>query len=341
MASTGSDSSAKRRRRLPLSLIFGSVLAVVGVAFVVVKISQQWSQVRHSLAHVSVGWLVLGVLLATVGMVAIALAWRPVLVALGAPHVSRATVIRWYFVGEIGKYVPGGIWSVAGRSELSSRRGGMPRSAAYGSVALSLFLLEIGAAIVAAVAIPFSGIEHKHPIAWLVILLLPVGLAVLHPRVLSASLRGASKAARRELSVPIPDYRVMLRLIAGYVPAWFAIGGGTWAIARSLDPHAPFGNVFTAAVISWIVGFLLVPVPGGVGVREGAFTALVSLPKGIAATAAILARLAFMLVDGGGAVLAPLLLRDRTAERAATEASEPDDPVAPTSDGAPRVETAS
>ena len=47
------------------------------------------------------------------------------------------------------------------------------------------------------------------------------------------------------------------------------------------DPHAPFGNVFTAAVISWIVGFLLVPVPGGVGVGEGAFTALVSLPKGI------------------------------------------------------------
>ena len=276
-------------------------------------------------------------------MVAIALAWRPVLVALGAPHVSRATVIRWYFVGEIGKYVPGGIWSVAGRSELSSRRGGMPRSAAYGSVALSLFLLEVGAAIVAAVAIPFSGIEHKHPIAWLVILLLPVGFAVLHPRALSACLRGASKAARRDLSVPIPDYGVMLRLIAGYVPAWFAIGGGTWAIARSLDPHAPFGNVFTAAVISWIVGFLLVPVPGGVGVREGAFTALVSLPKGIAATAAILARLAFMLVDGGGAVLTPLLLRDRSAEQAAAEraAAEPlgpdgaEDSAAPTSDGAP------
>ncbi len=111
----------------------------------------------------------------------------------------------------------------------------------------------------------------------------------------------------------LPDYRTMLRLLAGYVPAWFAIGAGTWAITRSLDPHAPFGNVFAAAVVSWIVGFLLVPVPGGVGVREGAFTALVSLPhKGVAATAAILARLAFMLVDGGGAVLTPLVVRDRT-----------------------------
>jgi uncharacterized membrane protein YbhN (UPF0104 family) len=135
-------------------------------------------------------------------------------------------------------------------------------------------------------------------------------------------LRGVSKAARREIAVPIPDYRTMLRLLAGYVPAWFAIGAGTWAVTRSLEPHAPFGNVFAAAVVSWIVGFLLVPVPGGVGVREGAFTALVTLPhKGVAGTAAILARLAFMLVDGLGAVITPLFLRDRRNARDAGEAS--------------------
>ncbi len=324
------------RRRIPASLIFGTALAVAGVVFVAIKISQQWSEVRHALEHVSVGWLVLGVALAAVGMVAIALAWRPVLRTLGAPDVSRATVVRWYFVGEIGKYVPGGIWTVVGRSELS-RRGGMPRSAAYGSVALSLLLLELGAAIVAAVAIPVSGVTHHHPVAWLVLLLLPIGLAVLHPRALGGSLRAVSKVARRDVSLELPDYRTMLRLLAGYVPAWFAIGGGTWAVARSLDPHAPFGNVFAAAIISWIVGFLLVPVPGGVGVREGAFTALVSLPKGIGAAAAILARVAFMLVDGLGAVLTPLLLRGGNRGGGGPSG----DPDGRAADGAPQVEHAS
>jgi uncharacterized membrane protein YbhN (UPF0104 family) len=151
---------------------------------------------------------------------------------------------------------------------------------------------------------------------------------VLHPRALGAALKGVSKAARRDVSMPVPDYRTMLRLLAGYVPAWLAIGTATWAITRSLDPHAPFGNIFAAAVISWIVGFLLVPVPGGVGVREGAFTALVTtLPKGVAAASAILARVAFMLVDGLGAVLTPVLLRDRSARDASAAPESAPDPV--------------
>src|SRR3954468_9744551 len=119
MAVASPDASApppSSRRRIQPALLFGTVLAVLGVGFVVVKISQQWTEVRASLENCSYGWLVLGVVLAAVGMVSIALAWRPVLVQLGAPPVSRATVVRWYFVGEIGKYVPGGIWTVVGRS---------------------------------------------------------------------------------------------------------------------------------------------------------------------------------------------------------------------------------
>jgi hypothetical protein len=199
-------------------------------------------------------------------------------------------------------------------------------------VALSLLLLELGAACVAAVAIPLGGISHHRSAAWLVVLLLPIGLAIIHPRVLGASLRGVGKVARRDVSMPVPDYGTMLRLLAGYIPAWFAIGAGTWALTRAIDPHAPFGNVFACAVISWIVGFLLVPVPGGVGVREGAFTALVSLSGGIAATSAILARLAFMFVDGAGAVITPLILRDRGGRPGIEDA-----PDTPTSADAPPV----
>ncbi len=299
---------SKPRRKISPSLVLGTLLAVAGVGFVASKISSKWPEVRDRLEHVSAGWLGLGLALAVLGMVAIALAWRPVLIALGAPAVSRATVVRWYFVGEIGKYVPGGIWTVVGRAELS-RRGGLPRSAAYGSVALSLLLLELGAACVAAVALPLGGVAHHSGAAWLVVLLLPVGLAVLHPKVLGASLKGIAKVTHREVSLTIPPFATMLRLLAGYVPAWLFIGTGTWAITRSLDPHAPFGTVFAAAIVSWIVGFLLVPVPGGVGVREGAFTALVVLPGGVAAASALLARVAFMLVDGAGAIITPIVLR--------------------------------
>jgi uncharacterized membrane protein YbhN (UPF0104 family) len=88
------------------------------------------------------------------------------------------------------------------------------------------------------------------------------------------------------------------------------VGTATWCIARAFDGNVGWIEVAPAAVLSWIIGFLLVPIPGGLGVREAAFVGLVSaLPTGIAATVAIAARLSFMLVDGAGALLAGMSLR--------------------------------
>jgi uncharacterized membrane protein YbhN (UPF0104 family) len=99
-------------------------------------------------------------------------------------------------------------------------------------------------------------------------------------------------------------------LVARYLPAWLAIGGATWAVARSLDPSAGLAEVGTAAVLSWLVGFVLVPVPGGVGVREAAFVAAAgSLDPGIAAAVAVAARALFVVVDVAGAVLGAAAIR--------------------------------
>jgi hypothetical protein len=101
-------------------------------------------------------------------------------------------------------------------------------------------------------------------------------------------------------------------LVVRYVPAWLAIGGATWAVARSLDPSAGLLEVGTAATLSWLIGFVLVPVPGGVGVREAAFVAAAgSLDPGIAAAVAVGARLIFVAVDAAGAVIGSSTLRSR------------------------------
>ena len=89
-------------------------------------------------------------------------------------------------------------------------------------------------------------------------------------------------------------------------------------------------TVAPAAMLSWVVGFVLVPVPGGVGVREAAFVALVggSVPAGVRATAAVVARLAFMLVDALGAVLGAAAVR-RLGSRVPESIAEPNASPAP------------
>jgi uncharacterized membrane protein YbhN (UPF0104 family) len=122
--------------------------------------------------------------------------------------------------------------------------------------------------------------------------------------------RTLERITRRRIEVVIPEWRDSIALVLRHAPAWFAIGSATWLVARAFDPRVGWVELMVPSVLSWIVGFVIVPVPGGIGVREAAFTATaVSLDDGVGATVAVVSRLVFMLVDATGAALATLCAR--------------------------------
>ena len=296
----------------------GVLIALAACAFVARTLLRDRHQISEALAGASPGWIALAAVLAVVGMTAIAVPWRQAIRVFG-DDLPLSQVIARYFVGEIGKYLPGGVWPILGRGELATRWG-VRRPAAYGSVVLSLLTLYLGAMSVVVLGLPalVSGGDGPGPVV--VVALLPLGLAALHPAVLRRLLRQAERVSRRPIELVIPSWGASVSLVVRYVPAWLAIGGATWAVARALDPQAPLLEVGTAAVLSWVVGFVLVPVPGGVGVREAAFVAAAgSLDPGIAAAVALAARALFVLVDAAGAVLGSLALRRLALRRSGAE----------------------
>jgi uncharacterized membrane protein YbhN (UPF0104 family) len=309
-----------RRRAAAASTVVGLVLGGLAAVFVVRTLVRDREAIGDALADATPVWLVLGLLLAAAGMTAIAVPWRRAIQVLGE-DLPLGQVVARYFVGELGKYLPGGVWPIVGRGELA-RRWGIGRVAAYSSVVLSLATLYLSAMFVVVLGLPvlLRGDDGTGPLV--VLVLLPIGLACLHPAVLRWLLGIVERLAKRPVSLPVPSWGTSVGLVARYVPAWLAIGTATWAVARALDPSASLADVGVAAVLSWVVGFVLVPVPGGVGVREAAFVAAAgSLDPGIAATVAVAARLAFVLVDAGGAALGSLALR------AGRQADRTDEPV--------------
>lgn len=305
-----------------LTTAVGIVIAIAGGVFVVRAIASQWTDVRRSIDDANVVWLVAGGALAASTMVAIALPWRRALALLGADVTVRATIV-WYFVGEIGKYVPGGIWPVVGRAELA-RRGGIPRAASYASVALSLGALYLAGMLVAAALLPLRFL-HGGATAWLwVLVLLPIGVALLHHRVLTWLVRHAERMLKRELTIIVPRWSQSLRLVLEYVPGWLLLGTATWCVARAFTANASWTTIAPAAMISWVAGFVLVPVPGGIGVREAAFVALVGggIGSGTRAAIAVTARLAFMLVDALGAGIGALWRAGREPARVVARVSD-------------------
>ena len=133
--------------------------------------------------------------------------------------------------------------------------------------------------------------------------LLPLGLAALHPAVLTRlrdlvarrTGRGATSRSRRGGST--------VTLVAIYVPAWLFIWAATWCVARSLLPDPPVLRIGIATTLSWTAGFVAVPVPAGAGVREAVFVASAGLPPALGATIAVGSRLVFLLADVLGVAL--------------------------------------
>ena len=296
-----------KQRLATLSTAIGLLVAAAGAVFVARAIADGYDTSRDAIADAGVGWLVVAFPVAFAGMTLVGVPWRRSMRLLGSDPSMRET-LHWYFLGQLGKYVPGTLWPIVGRSEMA-RRGGVPRPAAYGSVVLTLGATYLAAMLVVIGFLPFAG-ENGAGDQWWVLLLLPVGLAVLHPAVLTWGKALVERIVRRPVDVVIPTWRDSVELVLRHAPAWFFIGSASWLVARAFDPNVGWAELMVPGVLSWIIGFVVVPAPGGIGVREAAFTATaVSLDPGIAATVAVVSRLIFMLVDASGALLATLVLR--------------------------------
>jgi glycosyltransferase 2 family protein len=296
------------------STAVGAGLALLAGFFVVRTLSRNWDEVRDALEQADLLGILGAFLLAGAGMTAIAFPWRRALRLLGG-DLTYPEVVARYYLGEIGKYLPGGVWPVVGRGELAARAG-VARTPAYGSVALSLGALYLAAMLVVLVGAPAilagasDGSGDRDRYLW-VLTLLPLGILTLHPWALERLRRLGEKLLRRPLHTTIPPWRESLALVVRYVPAWLLIGTATWAVARALGQDVGWLDVAAAAVLSWVVGFVLVPVPGGVGVREAVFIAAAGFDPGVEAAVALVARVLFVIVDGGGALAAAAWLGHR------------------------------
>jgi uncharacterized membrane protein YbhN (UPF0104 family) len=180
----------------------------------------------------------------------------------------------------------------------------VPASRAYPSVALSLATLYLAGLTVAAVLVPLDLAQQaESPVALALLLLLPLGLAALHPAVLGRARRLAVRLTGRGGDVPLPEWRATATVVLRYVPGWLLIWAATWFVARALVPDPPILRIGIATTLSWAAGFAAVPVPAGAGIREAVFVASAGMAGGVAATVAVASRLAFVLVDAAGLVL--------------------------------------
>lgn len=292
----------RRRHVLGAARLLLAVLVVVAVVW---ALAGQWDDVRADLASISVGALLGAFALAMLSLVFTLVGWRSLLADLGSPlHLAPASGVL--FVGQLGKYLPGSIWTVVAQAEVAARLG-VPRRRSAVAGLLSVLLSALAGLTIGVVALP--GLLDAGGSRWylLLLLLLPIGAAGLHPRVLGPVIRLAFRLVRREPPEKDLSGRAIAVTAVAFVAAWACLGAQVWVLVVDLggDPSdAVVPSVFGYALAA-SVGMLAVFLPAGVVLREVVLVLLLEPVMGrTAATAAvILSRFVVTVSDVVAAVL--------------------------------------
>jgi uncharacterized membrane protein YbhN (UPF0104 family) len=267
-------------------------------------LAAQWGVVRPLLGQLSARSLEAGLVAVVAGILATFLCWREVLADLGGrlPLVAGARV---FFLGQLGKYLPGSLWPVMAQMELG-RDYRVPERASGSAVAVFLLVIVGTGLAVAAAAAPLLGPDAVHAYWWL-LAALPMALLVLVPPVLNRLLALAMRLTRRP---PLPrplSARGILRAAGWALASWLAYGVHVWVLAGQFAPGGlpELARATGGFAAAWCTGFLLVVVPAGAGVREAALVLLLgeALTRPQAIVVAVVSRLLFVVGDlGWGAV---------------------------------------
>jgi hypothetical protein len=269
------------------------------------SLAAQWGAVGPLLGQLSIRSLAAALAAVLAGILATFLCWRAVLAGLGG-RLPVAAGARVFFLGQLGKYLPGSVWPVMAQMELG-RDYHVPQRVSGAAVGVFLLVVVGTGLVVAAAAAPLLGPDAVGAYWWL-LAVLPLVLVAVHPPVLNRLLALALRLARRPpLPSPLPGAAV-LRAAGWALASWLAYGAHVWVLAGQLTAAGLplLAHATGAFAAAWCAGFLLVVAPAGAGVREAALVLLLgaALSRPQATVVAVLSRLLFVLGDLGWGVVA-------------------------------------
>jgi glycosyltransferase 2 family protein len=234
------------------------------------------------------------------------LSWRRLLDGLGSP-IPVTSAGRIYFVGQLGKYLPGSVWPMVSQMELGKDHA-IPRRRSVSALLIALLLSLTTGVLIGAVTLPFL-LGHAHRWLWLLLALVPVLLTLLYPRVLWPILGRIPKLdLKSAIGTPMPE-RTMLAAVGWSMLGWVTYGLHVALLTTAFTSH-DLGRVLLVSIggyaLAWCAGMIAFVLPAGAGARDLALILALSTvtSSNTALAVAVVSRAVTTLVDLSWAALA-------------------------------------
>jgi hypothetical protein len=218
------------------------------------------------------GWLALSAVAVLGAYLVLIASWLYLVHGLSGRTMTFLAGARIWFISSLGQQLPGRVWGIIQMGAMSVDEGIDPVAAGAASIINTVVNIATGMAValIAGAAMLAAYFGDRAWMAYALAIIAMLGILLL-PVIIPAMLRFA-----RQFRPTIPEVSVSARLILvsaiANAGAWFLYGAAFLFLSRGLvDPAAASVVKHTAAfTTSYIIGYLAIIVPAGVGFRETA-----------------------------------------------------------------------
>jgi ubiquinone/menaquinone biosynthesis C-methylase UbiE len=264
-------SSPRKRSTKIINRIFALVIILVIFFFLAKNLYQNWQKITSYQWHINIGYLIVSFFILIAGLIFLGYLWQQILKRLhGAIPFKQAG--RIWFLSGIARYIPGALWQIAGLAYLGQKEGISIVTSTL-SAALAQ-LLSIIAGIVVGSQILFRIRLSNQPwtFYFFPILIVVVSLIFVYPPLFRKFINFFMKKTGRPAIEFGFHFTDLLFFLVLYIAGWLIIGAAFALFVKSFTTihwtrTVPLIPIFSA---SYIIGFLSIITPSGLGVREGA-----------------------------------------------------------------------
>ena len=222
--------------------------------------------------------------------------WARIVSDLGGPQIPRTDAVRLFMIANLGRYIPGKVWQITGLAALAKGRGVPPGTAVGAAVLGQGIALVVAAGLGIGSYASISPTGHVGLIAGVLI-----GCVLILVAIPVSFRAGAELWLRLRGTAPIEalDPISGLRWLILYLFNWIVYALAFWIMVVSFSSNASLIPVATAFPAAYVLGYLMIFTPAGLGVREGFLIAFLAphLGVGPSGVIAIIARMWTTLIE--------------------------------------------
>lgn len=292
------------KKKISFKIYIKRVLEVAIVLTIVYfftrMISTNWSQIKNYDWSFNYFYLTFSIFITTIAFLLQVYIWKSILEFVGY-KASFDGVFRLFYISNMGRYIPGKVWSFLGVVYIGKKMLIHPR---YTTATVVIGILtSLTACFLLSILLffiyPIAGLEQYKLFAIPIFIALAV---LVYPKFFKKVVNFFFK---KGISNETVDYQFTLshiiKTIGFYTINWLLFGLAFSFLVRSIIaiPSLIFVKTLSIFLISYLIGYLVLFVPGGIGVREGAMVVLLKqfMPVYLATGIAIFSRIIFSILE--------------------------------------------